>query len=70
MHGLGERLPRKDTVHVIQSVLIKQMILLIYRVQKAAILLNDENISIQHILYVLKNHKITLIRILSYYCKY
>ncbi|XP_015375972.1 PREDICTED: uncharacterized protein LOC107170385 [Diuraphis noxia] len=67
IHGLGERLPRKDTVVVIQSVLIKQMILLIYRIRKAAILLNHQNISIQHLLYVLENHKIILIRILSYY---
>ncbi|XP_022180663.1 uncharacterized protein LOC111040903 [Myzus persicae] len=67
IHGLGERMPRKDTVEIIQSVLIKQMILLIYQIRKAAILLNHQNISIKHVLYVLKNHKVTLIRILSYY---
>ncbi|XP_060859396.1 uncharacterized protein LOC132936657 isoform X2 [Metopolophium dirhodum] len=67
MHGLGERMPRRDTVEIIHSVIIKQMILLIYQIQKAANLLNHQNISIKHVLYVLKNHKVTLIRILSYY---
>jgi len=69
IHGLGERIPRRDTVEIIHSVIIKQMILLIYQIQKAAILLNHRNISIKHVLYVLKNHRVTLIRILSYYCK-
>ncbi|XP_003241186.1 uncharacterized protein LOC100573822 isoform X2 [Acyrthosiphon pisum] len=67
MHGLGERIPRRDTVEIMHSVLIKQMILLIYQMQKAAILLKHQSISIKHVLYVLKNHKVTLIRILSYY---
>ncbi|KAL4134967.1 hypothetical protein QTP88_006647 [Uroleucon formosanum] len=67
IHGLGEIIPRKDTVEIIQSVLIKQMILLIYQIRKSAILLNNEIISIKHVVYVLKNHKTILIRILSYY---
>lgn len=67
MHGLGERMPRRDTVELIHSVIIKHMILLIYQIQKAAKLLDHQNISIAHVLYVLKNHKVTLIRILSYY---
>lgn len=67
IHGLGERLPRRDTVALIQSVLLKQMILLVYRLQKAAILQNNQYISVKHLLYVLKDHKVTIIRILSYY---
>ncbi|XP_026819805.1 uncharacterized protein LOC113558523 [Rhopalosiphum maidis] len=67
IHGLGERLPRKDTVELIQSVLLKQMILLIHQLQKAAILHNNQYISVKHILYVLKDYRVTLIRILSYY---
>jgi len=69
IHGLGERLPRRDTVALIESVLLKQMILLVYRLQKAAILQNNQYISVKHLLYVLKDHKVTIIRILSYYCK-
>ncbi|CAI6360012.1 unnamed protein product [Macrosiphum euphorbiae] len=67
IHGLGERIPRRDTVEIIYSVIIKQMVLLISQIQKAAILLNNQNISIKHVLYVLKNYRVTLIRILSYY---
>ncbi|XP_025198099.1 uncharacterized protein LOC112596561 [Melanaphis sacchari] len=67
IHGLGERLPRIDTVKIFKSVLLKQMILLIHQLKKAAILHKHQYISIKHILYVLKDYKVTLIRVLLYY---
>ncbi|XP_050531602.1 uncharacterized protein LOC126900165 isoform X2 [Daktulosphaira vitifoliae] len=68
MHGLAERKQRKDTVALIQTVLFKQMTLLVY---KAAYGVSNEkkieNISVKDIIFVLKNHKHTLIRMLRYY---
>lgn len=68
IHGLGEKRPRIDAVKTLQSVLVKQMALLIYQTQLAAYK-NNSKIHIKHIIYVLKDYKYTIIRLLSYYCK-
>jgi len=68
-HGLGERRPRFDTVTEIQSVLLKQMVLLIYQARVAADTKFNFQIKLKHVLHVLQNHRLTLIRILRYYCK-
>jgi len=66
-HGLGERKPRLDTVQAIQSVLLKQMALLIFQTQQVAKQNTKKKIVIKDVLYVLRNNKQTLIRILTYY---
>lgn len=68
-HGMGERRPRIDTVTEIQSVLLKQMALLIYQARMAAVTEYSYQIKLKHVLYVLRNYKLTIFRILRYYCK-
>lgn len=68
-HGLGEKKPRIDTVTTIQWVLLKQMTLLIFQSYQVACQHNNAKITIKHVLYILRNHKSTLIRILTYFCK-
>lgn len=69
VHGLGEKKQRKDTMATIQSVLFKQMALLIIQAKNAAIQFSKDDISIYDVVYVLRNHKRTLKRMSRYYCK-
>lgn len=68
VHGLGEKKPRIDTIQKFYSVLVKQMALLIYQTHLVA-LENKTKIQVKHIIYVLKDYKFTIIRLLSHNCK-
>ncbi|VVC40437.1 Transcription initiation factor IID, subunit 13 [Cinara cedri] len=67
IHGLGERRPRVDSVKLIQSILVKQMVLFISKTLQVALEFKHRKVSMTHVIYVLQNHKYTLIRILTYY---
>lgn len=54
----------------IQSVLFKQMALLIIQAKNTANQYTKDDISVNDIIYVLQNHKHTLNRMSRYYCKY
>lgn len=69
VHGLGEKRQRKDAMVTIQSVLFNHMALIISKAQKCAFEQGRKEISIKDVVYVLQNHKYTLIRLLRYYCK-
>jgi len=69
VHGLGERKQRKDTMATIQSVLFKQMALIILQAHKVAHQHDKNEISIENVIFVLQNHKMTIKRMLKYFCK-
>jgi len=53
----------------IQSVLFKQMALIILQAHKNAYQHSKKEISIEDVIFVLQNHKNTLKRMLKYFCK-
>jgi len=53
----------------IQSVLFKQMALIIFQAHTIANRQNKKEILIEDVIFVLKNHKNTLKRMLKYFCK-
>jgi len=67
VHGLGERKQRKDTMATIQSVLFKQMALVILQAHKAADRRGKKEISIEDVIFVLQSHKYTIKRMLKYF---
>ncbi|XP_050429726.1 uncharacterized protein LOC126838952 [Adelges cooleyi] len=67
MHGLAEKKQRKDTVAIIQSVLFKQMALLIYKATQNPKKRKIKEITVKDIIFILKNNKNTLIRMLRVY---
>lgn len=69
VHGLGERKQRKDTMATIQSVLFKQMALVILQAHKTAHQREKKEIFIEDVIFVLQSHKFTLKRMSKYFCK-